>query len=113
MVKTSDCGSDIRGFESHYPPHKKDCDFCYRPFYYVNYRVLKNPTDRKVCLGSSANELRAKVLSLEQTKFVKRKTVDPLNASEQDNPTSRPIKKTLAVVKVFFISGFLNYSSDA
>ena len=21
MVKTSDCGSDIRGFESHYPPH--------------------------------------------------------------------------------------------
>ncbi len=24
VVKTSDCGSDIRGFESHYPPHKKD-----------------------------------------------------------------------------------------
>ncbi len=21
VVKTSDCGSDIRGFESHYPPH--------------------------------------------------------------------------------------------
>ena len=21
MVKTSDCGSDIHGFESHYPPH--------------------------------------------------------------------------------------------
>ena len=23
MVKTSDCGSDMRGFESHYPPHLK------------------------------------------------------------------------------------------
>lgn len=24
VVKTSDCGSDMRGFESHYPPHNKN-----------------------------------------------------------------------------------------
>ena len=45
--------------------------------------------------GSSANELRAEVLSLEQAMLVKRNTVDPLNASEQDNPISRPIFKLL------------------
>lgn len=32
-VKTSDCGSDMHGFESHHPPHKKDDDFCYHLFY--------------------------------------------------------------------------------
>ena len=24
VVKTTDCGSVMRGFESHHPPHKKD-----------------------------------------------------------------------------------------
>lgn len=33
MVKTMDCGSIMRGFESHHPPHKKDSDFCYCLFY--------------------------------------------------------------------------------
>ena len=33
MVKTSDCGSDMRGFESHYPPHKKDFGICQGLFY--------------------------------------------------------------------------------
>ena len=32
-----------------------------------------------------ANELRAEDFSLEQTKFVKRKSADPLYASEQDS----------------------------
>ena len=36
------------------------------------------------CRGFSASELRAKGFSLEETKFLKRKTVDPLNANEQD-----------------------------
>ena len=35
MVKTSDCGSDMRGFESHYPPHKKDFGFCRSLFYLI------------------------------------------------------------------------------
>lgn len=39
-------------------------------------------------LEFGASELRAKVLSLEQAKLVKRKTVDPLHANEQEkSPT--------------------------
>ncbi|MDE6138389.1 MAG: hypothetical protein K2F57_02840, partial [Candidatus Gastranaerophilales bacterium] len=74
----------MRGFESHHPPHKKADDFCYLLFYL--YDEGENPFE-----GSNANELRAKVLSLEQAMLVKRKTEDPLNASEQDNPIIRPI----------------------
>ena len=33
MVKTTDCGSVMRGFESHHPPHKTDFDFCRGLFY--------------------------------------------------------------------------------
>ena len=33
MVKTKDCGSFMRGFESHLPPHKKDFGFCQGLFY--------------------------------------------------------------------------------
>ena len=33
MVKTTDCGSVMRGFESHHPPHKTDSDFCWGLFY--------------------------------------------------------------------------------
>ena len=35
VVKTSDCGSDMRGFESHHSPHKKANDFCHWLFYLV------------------------------------------------------------------------------
>ena len=31
--KAPDCGSGIRGFESHHPPHKKESSFCYSLFY--------------------------------------------------------------------------------
>ena len=43
--------------------------------------------------GFSASELRAKVFSLEETKFLKRKTVDPLNANEQDKSPRRHHKE--------------------
>ncbi len=33
MVKTTDCGSVMRGFESHNPPHKKDFGFSQGLFY--------------------------------------------------------------------------------
>ena len=33
MVKTSDCGSDMHGFESHQAPHKKDFGLCQGLFY--------------------------------------------------------------------------------
>ena len=33
MVKASDCGSDMREFDPHNPPHKKADDFCHRLFY--------------------------------------------------------------------------------
>ena len=32
-VKTSDCGSDMHGFESHQTPHKKDFGICQGLFY--------------------------------------------------------------------------------
>ena len=43
--------------------------------------------------GSSASELRAEELSLEQAKLVKRKSVDPLNANEQDSPLRPRLKR--------------------
>ena len=36
VVKTSDCGSDMRGFESHRSPHKKDFGICRGLFYLSN-----------------------------------------------------------------------------
>ena len=33
VVKTSDCGSDMHGFESHQAPHKKDFGICQGLFY--------------------------------------------------------------------------------
>ena len=51
MVKTSDCGSDMHGFESHQAPHKKDFSFSQGLFYLTNED--KNPFE-----GSSASELR-------------------------------------------------------
>ena len=51
MVKTSDCGSDMRGFESHHPPHKKDFGICQGLFYLSDED--ENPFE-----GSSASELR-------------------------------------------------------
>ena len=53
--------------------------------------------------GSSGSELRAKVFSLEETKFLKRKTVDPLNANEQDSPPIDTIKEILTYVSISFI----------
>ena len=47
--------------------------------------LLRNfPSVEQIQDGGS--ELRAKVFSLEEMGFLKRKTVDPLNASEQDSP---------------------------
>lgn len=37
VVKTSVCGSDIRGFESHHPPHKKDS--VEESFFVANERI--------------------------------------------------------------------------
>ena len=48
--------------------------------------IVRMGMDENTFLGFSASELRAKVFSLEETKFLKRKTADPLNANEQDSP---------------------------
>ena len=48
MVKTSDCGSDIRGFESHYPPHLQNRTV--RFFFYVGSRD-ENPKCVSIFLG--------------------------------------------------------------
>lgn len=57
----------------------------------------------------SASELRARKLCLEQTKFVKTKSVDPLNANEQDSGIyligKRKIPKELKSTKVQEIWG--------
>ena len=47
--------------------------------------IMKLGRALTLVLGFSASELRAKVFSLEETKFLKRKTVDPLNANEHIN----------------------------
>lgn len=47
---------------------------------------MTKTTKQSFVLGSSANEQRAKEFSLEQARLVKRKSVDPFNASEQDSP---------------------------
>ena len=57
MVKTSDCGSDIHGFESHYPPHKKPNNFCYRAFYFVEILDLRTHTRRELYSCRIANRL--------------------------------------------------------
>ena len=36
LVSASDCGSEGRGFESHYPPHKKALRFAEGIFYEVD-----------------------------------------------------------------------------
>ena len=51
MVKTSDCGSDMHGFESHQAPHKKADDFCYLLFYYDGFVGLTEPNEAKPSNG--------------------------------------------------------------
>ena len=48
-VKASDCGSDIRGFDSHHPPHKKADNFSYRLFYFAEF-LEREPTQNEVLL---------------------------------------------------------------
>ena len=71
------------GFKSPHRHHKADwglsSNLLYSPYGY----------GREHLLGFSASELRAKVFSLEETKFLKRETVDPLNANEQDKSPHR------------------------
>ena len=67
-------------------------------------------------LGFSASELRAKVFSLEETKFLKRKTVDPLNANEQDKSPHRHhfriMNHALKVKKIVFERQSFHYVNE-
>ena len=76
-----------------FAPYKREVRFSLTSLLFCVEIRGREPTNRKVCLGSSASELRAKELSMEQVKLVKRKSVDPLNASEQDKSTAAHIKK--------------------
>ena len=71
------------GFKSPHRHHKRDVDLCRHLFYYEVGSGWNH------LFGFSASELRTKVFSLEGTKFLKRKTVDPLNANEQDKSPHR------------------------
>ena len=54
-VKTSDCGSDMHGFESHQTPHKKDFGICQGLFYLsdeYNLEVHFSWTDGAIILGN-------------------------------------------------------------
>ena len=95
MVKTSDCGSDMHGFESHQAPHKKDFGFCQGLFYLSDED--ENPFE-----GSSASELRLECFC-DWTKSKKQNTELPLNANEQDNPIRRPIYIKLVVYIPAFV----------
>ena len=78
VVKTSDCGSDMRGFESHYPPHKNSDNFCYRNFYFecVGEFRRTQQTDRSVWVRARS-EQRAWEVKFEQNllKIQKKKNV--------------------------------------
>ena len=54
-------------------------------FLMAECRKVRTP-NAKYFVEFGANELRAKDFSLEQTMFVKRKSVDPLYASKQNKP---------------------------
>ena len=47
LVSASDCGSEGRGFESHYPPHKKDT--LVGVFFYGDHGIRK--AVKKTCRG--------------------------------------------------------------
>ena len=48
-VKTKDCGSFMRGFESHHPPHKKADNFSYRLFYFAEIWEMRTHHKAKLC----------------------------------------------------------------
>ena len=79
--KAPDCGSGIRGFESHHPPHKKESSFCYSLFY--------------MGLG---------VMGFEEAGPAKRgkKVSGGHFFRPGENPITHPMKKTLSKDKVFF-----------
>ena len=59
------------------------------------FYIVSMGMDENTFWEFSASELRAKVFSLEETEFLKRKTVAPLNANEQDKSPFRHHYKML------------------
>ena len=57
-VKASDCGSDIRGFDSHHPPHKKPSDFSYGAFYFAEILEMRTHHKAKLCFRVRARVSR-------------------------------------------------------
>ena len=50
LVSASDCGSEGRGFESHYPPHKKSLRSAEGIFYGVDMDWIRKAV-KKTCRG--------------------------------------------------------------
>ena len=48
LVSASDCGSEGRGFESHYPPHKKETDTEWYPFLFYGVNGIRKAV-KKTC----------------------------------------------------------------
>ena len=82
MVKTSDCGSDMHGFESHLPPHKKDFGICQCLFYLSDED--ENPFE-----GSSEERAECGVL-LQRVGNSEAKHVDTFNASDSRQSHQAP-----------------------
>lgn len=72
-------------------------------------KTLKN----KQKINNCASELRAKEFSLKQAKLVKRKSVDPLNANEQDTRAEAgEIRSILTVEHAFGKTALLATSAN-
>ena len=86
MVKTTDCGSVMRGFESHYPPIKIPITFVIGIFICEKFGNSKNPIRRSLIWVRADFLQSAEDFSLEETEFLKRKSVVTFNAK---NPRQR------------------------
>ena len=95
MVKTSDCGSDMHGFESHQAPHKKDFGFCQGLFYLSDED--ENPFE-----GSSEERAECEVL-LQRVGNSEAKHVDTFNASDSRQSHQAPHKKDFGICQGLFL----------
>ena len=94
MVKTSDCGSDMHGFESHQAPHLKEA--LARVFFYATDEG-ENPFE-----GSSEERAECEVL-LQRVGNSEAKHVDTFNASDSRQSHQAPHKKDFGICQGLFL----------
>ena len=102
-LKGTDCksvGASLRWFESTPAHHFKEDE----SLLFLCRGLDENHNKAKPCLVRARSEQSAKDFSLEETKFLKRKSVDTFNASDARQSTPAQIKKKAVYLLSFFIS---------